>query len=53
MQYTYLLAGDIFMACCAECCSVMTVQDTAECHQVTIIHRHYLRVLVTTIMQRH
>ena len=46
-------AGDIFMACPAEgCryCSVVTVQkqdrDTAECHQVTIIHRHYLQGLV-------
>ena len=26
MQYTHLLAGDIFVVCCAECCSVMTVQ---------------------------
>ena len=52
--------GDIFMACPAEdCryCSVMTVQkrdrDTAECHQVTIIHRHYLQGLLAIIMHCH
>ena len=56
MQYTYLLACLLATSlwCVVQNAAVWwRCRDTAECHQVTIIHRHYLRGLVTTIMQRH
>ena len=44
------LATSLWLAEGCRYCSVVTVQkqdrDTAECHQVTIIHRHYLQGLV-------